>query len=243
MTLACTGVALWAMPASAQTNARAYVDEAEQIVYYVAGQGQNNDVTITMSEDQTKYTIDDVVPISYDSAEGCTAPDEADPTRVRCEIPYSSDLYPTVNVSLRDGDDAYASGSGAILPGIVRGGDGRDTLSGADLVWGEAGSDTLTGGDHLLGGSGHDTLTSADGYWSDVYGGRGHDIIHAMDGDDTVHGMRGRDDIRGGRDNDELHGGPDEDLIYGNSGNDLLYGGPQVDELSGGPGDDEVHQD
>jgi Ca2+-binding RTX toxin-like protein len=240
--LAGTGIGLWAAPeASAQPNARAYIDDPAHTIYYTAGHGQTNDVTITTGADYTEFIIDDVVPIEYDADEpGCTRVDPDDRTKVKCTLTDYGDYYPVIIVTLGDRDDAIDA-TGSEAADDLYGGAGNDTMTGGRM-WGEDGDDTLTGGSTMSGGYGHDTITGTDGD-NDIEGGTGHDIILAGDGADTVHGNSGEDDLRGGPGNDELYGGPDDDLVYGNSGDDLLHGGPDTDQLSGGPGTDEVHQD
>jgi serralysin len=238
--LAGTGLGLSAGTASAQPNARVHVDERQDIIYYTAGSGQRNNVTLTAGETRTEFIIDDVVPIEADPHEGCSPIDENDPTRVKCTL-AEVEYYTGIDVTLGDRNDRIdGDDSGAI--NYIYGGAGDDTMSGAMVMWGEDGNDTLSNADSMSGGYGRDTLTGAAGTNS-LRGGPGHDILLAGDGNDFVYGDGGDDHIRGGRGDDLLRGGRDEDLIYGNSGDDVLFGGPDADELSGGPGTDQVSQD
>jgi Ca2+-binding RTX toxin-like protein len=242
--VAAAGAGLW-QPASAasQQGATAYTtfsDNREQAIYYRAGDGEANVVTLSRGPDSREVIIDDEVPI--EAGEGCTHPDETDLTRVVCA--YPDGWGPYVDSDLGDGNDQldatelrysiWASGRAgddtiiaAGVAGTLWGGEGDDTLTGADYQYGEAGDDTLTG-------------TKGDDYF---YAAEGDDVIRGQGGNDEVNGEEGRDEIRGGDGNDELRGGPDADTIFGGNGDDQLYGGAALDHLDGGPGNDEEHQD
>jgi serralysin len=119
---------------------------------------------------------------------------------------------------------------------IAFGGDGDDSLTGAELadfLSGEDGDDNLVGneGDDILdGGNGADTFNT----------GAGNDLILAGPGDDTVGGMAGSDVVFGGDGNDLVAwNDPIGDRVFGDDGNDVLRGGDiAADTISGGAGDD-----
>lgn len=113
----------------------------------------------------------------------------------------------SIQINGRDGDDYIAiegNGSRIVVPAVIYGGAGNDTLAGAfgkdvihggggdDLVYGGGGSDTLVGGsgaDRLLGGEGDDALA----------GGAGNDQIStgqvASASKDSVSGGAGGDTV------------------------------------------------
>ena len=163
----------------------------------------------------------------------------------------------TINgdVTLSGSDDSYFARSTGLVTGSVSGGNGNDTLVGADAA------DRFHGGsgnDVLSGGGGDDTIYGEDG--NDVmYGGNGHDVlsgegqndrIHGHDGDDTMTGGLGNDtmiggfgadSIEGGSGSDQLHGGDQNDTIFGENGNDTILGGNGDDVLSAGGNNDTVY--
>lgn len=252
-------------PAQAAAGAVAETDDGAHAIYYVAGPNQANNVVVTFAWGdegtyETWFTIDDVVPIT--PGQGCSRPDEDDPTVVRCLLHELGDFW--VFLDMRVGDQAdrvnlFATG-GRTPPGdlflyagsgddvvtsagnlTVRGGDGNDTVTGAFQSYGEAGSDTLAGSAHAHGGDGHDTITAKNA-GSQIQGGTGNDTVQGGTGRDTIYGNSGNDLVRGGPGNDRLYGGPGIDTVYGNSGDDRLEGGPGTDRLSGGPGRNVVIQ-
>ncbi len=110
-------------------------------------------------------------------------------------------------------------------------GDGNDTFTGIETVWGSNQNDTITGdsGDNNLNGSSGDDL---------VYGGLGADIIGGGSGDDTLYGGDDNDDLNGAAGNDILYGDDGDDTLDGHVGDDTLYGGTGADSLYGDDGID-----
>jgi hypothetical protein len=84
---------------------------------------------------------------------------------------------------------------------VVRGHDGRDTISGSD------------GNDRIKGNDGHDAID----------GRRGDDAIQGSRGDDDIEGGAGRDRLKGGSGEDVLDGGRDKDVLSGGSGADTFH--------------------
>jgi hypothetical protein len=74
-------------------------------------------------------------------------------------------------------------------------------------------------------------ISDQPGESSTIYGTKGCDVIHALDGDDTVYGRGGVDYIYGGGGNDDLYGQ--------DSKNNIFYGARNV--LVGGSGNDRLH--
>lgn len=230
-------VTLWPGSASAQvTSARAYVDD--DTVYFVAGYGETNDVTVTAGALPTGIVIDDRVPIA--ARAGCVHHVPDDLTKVTCSVDDAV-VQVTVSVDLQDGDDALSFQAGDDR--FAYGGPGNDYLEAPyGQLWGEGGDDILADAPFAHGGDGDDLVVGSEKA-DKLTGGRGQDVIFGLGGHDLLYGNSGSDDLNGGRGDDKLYGGEQTDWLYGNSGNDLLRGGPGYDHLSGGPGDDDVKQD
>ncbi len=127
-------------------------------------------------------------------------------------------------IHVLDGTDADDLLSVPTFDGNLRGGNGADTLCGADdrdLLEGDAGADLLegdAGADLLVGGAGADTLD----------GGAGNDTLHA---EDLVGpGAALAQDLLRGGDGDDLfvvigpYGGVESgDTVYGNAGSATLH--------------------
>jgi large repetitive protein len=142
-------------------------------------------------------------------------------------------------------------------------GDGNDTLSGfedvfgsefRDIIYGTGGPNEifgnggndsiygLGGDDHLIGGMGDDRMFGGSGD-DEMLGSTGDDLLEGEGGNDGLSGNEGRDRLRGGPGNDGLSGGEQADDLDGDAGNDTLVGGPSptkatVDSLDGGAGHD-----
>ncbi len=129
-----------------------------------------------------------------------------------------------------------------LAAGTATGGDGNDTLSGIENVFGSDLDDVLTGdalGNQLTGGSGEDVISGAQGN-DRLYGGAGDDRVHGGSGNDVVTGRGGSDELHGGQGNDALRGGTGDDSLLGGSGDDVLRGGPSTDSCDGGLGINQI---
>ena len=170
------------------------------------------------------------------------------------------------NVIQNDGNNGKMDFSGTQLLNIaeIRGGGGRDTITGnnADniLVGG-------SGSDNLFGGSGDDLfiVEVGDTGWEQYNGGDGIDTVVGTSGDDVIRldFFKGNDRVEiidGGSgfnviQNDgnngkmdfsgiqllniaEIRGGGGRDTITGNNADNVIVGGPGSDNLFGGSGDD-----
>ncbi|MFM9961766.1 MAG: hypothetical protein ACKV2Q_11130 [Planctomycetaceae bacterium] len=137
----------------------------------------------------------------------------------------------------------------------LRGGTGRDTLIGLNVVatWDLAGlqyKDLTTSSarvlkwdsfENLVGGSKVDTFNglSSSTPWS-LSGGAGNDLLDADAAlaNVTLLGGEGNDTLKGGRADDLLDGGEGNDVLRANKGNDQLSGGSGNDSLLGFEGND-----
>lgn len=137
----------------------------------------------------------------------------------------------------------------------IRGGAGRDTLVGRNVVaqWllsGQQYKDFTTktarilkwdSFENLVGGSSVDSFILATGSipWS-LDGGAGNDLLDATAALESVTllGGSGDDTLKGGRGDDLLDGGAGNDRLFGAAGDDQLFGGDGLDDLDGGDGND-----
>eukprot|EP00439_Symbiodinium_sp_Y106_P090069 s1_g2605.t1 len=112
----------------------------------------------------------------------------------------------------RDGDDVLDGGTGIdivrydwsaagvtvdLLLGTATGGEGNDTLTNIEDVYGSAHYDTISG----------------DNGVNTIWGGGGNDGIHGHDGDDVLYGQDGDDALSGGRGADTIDGGNGLDTV------------------------------
>ena len=235
-------------------------------VLYTAAAGQANKAVVTATHttgtDKITYVIDDVVTIK--AGTGCAYPTAADHTKVSCTVTMqdSQDPYPTVQLTLGDGNDTVTyhnrtsqtyyfaatdlgagndkyTEDGSVDGNYVSGGTGNDTitLGKYSVGWGDNGNDTLHGGVETIaqGGAGNDTITTV-GAAAD--GGAGNDVITGGAGGQSLTGDAGNDRISGGAGNDFIYGGTGNDVLYGNAGADTIYGNSGNDTLWGGTGTD-----
>jgi Ca2+-binding RTX toxin-like protein len=140
----------------------------------------------------------------------------------------------------------------------VVGGDGNDTLNGADgaqALDGGPGDDTLDGrrdADDLIGNAGTDTATYASSpspvsVTIGVAGASGGGDDGPVGSRDTVQfdveraiGSSQADTLTGSANADTLEGSTGNDLLRGLGSNDILRGGVDDDTLEGGDGDDDL---
>ena len=132
-----------------------------------------------------------------------------------------------IHVFAWDGNDDVAVSRNIMLPAVLEGQAGNDTLKGGggnDILDGGDGNDVLIargGNDTLLGGNGNDSLS----------GGTGNDYLDGGDGDDYLVAGSGNDTLIGGAGNDYLNGGGGNDSLSGGDGNDTLVAGKGFDRI------------
>ncbi|MFJ6833151.1 calcium-binding protein [Streptomyces sp. NPDC091209] len=266
LALALGGGLFAASTAQAATASSASLTASGGAVWYSAGAGQANNLTVTakyVDLDPSAYG-DDVVLTFRDkfditiSTNVCRYPSAANHKVAECTVDaddsdrYGADLgdgndTATVTDALATiyggkGNDVIKGDSGAVLFG----GDGNDRIDGGGGLYGEgsfggAGNDTMTNCETgCAGGSGNDSLTgTATGQDSNgLFGEDGDDVIHGAAGADVLDGGNGNDKLYGGSGNDKISGGRGNDTVYGDSGNDKIYGNSGNDLLHGGTGTD-----
>jgi Ca2+-binding RTX toxin-like protein len=147
-------------------------------------------------------------------------------------------------------DDTFIGLDDPLIPDIVFGRGGNDTLSGFagnDSLYGEAGDDFIVGGmgaDLIDGGDGFDTtsfLESKTGIVVDLVNPSRNTGIAS--GDQIVsieqfHMTTQKDEFVGLEVGETIHAYHGNDMILGNGGDDVVFGGGQHDFLSGGTGND-----
>jgi len=88
---------------------------------------------------------------------------------------------------------------------------------------------------------GNDLVTLVDVTTSsELYGGRGSDLLIGGKGHDRIFGEKGRDVLFGRKGNDQMDGGAGRNVLFGNKGNDTLNGIRGLDRLFGGQGLNEL---
>ena len=211
------------------------------ILTFTGSAGEQNDVTVRPRDAAGRGVIEDAgAPITAGS--GC---ESTAPGRVAC-------TYDEALVELGDQADRVllgdpASGAHTIA---VDGGDGDDTLTGAndnDHLRGGAGADVLNGAgldDRLEGGAGPDVLNGGSGVDTVDYSARTAPLTVDLHRGATS-GEAGEGDqlqrveaVVGGSGDDVLTGSGQRDSLYGEFGDDRLLGLANEDRLRGGPGDD-----
>ena len=207
---AATALALAALPASApaQTGQIAFARSVGAMHYTSTDAA----TTIRVSLSNNTFTIDDEVPIQ--AQQGCAAV-AGDATKVTCTAFKDSQpsFFKPFTVSAGGGADTVennttkTNGVGAAM--LAAGGDGNDTLVGADKVadrlHGGNAQDEIRGGngtfgasDELFGDGGNDTLIGGDSA-DNLVGGTGNDTLDGSDGGDRLNGGSGDDKIDGGK--------------------------------------------
>ena len=152
--------------------------------------------------------------------------------------------------------DDQAEEAGLSNWGMVRGGEGTDTLiitgdqgvhmslktKQVEIVFATEGDDILTSGNlaisvQISGNGGNDEIRSASG--NDIIsGGSGNDTAFGLSGDDQLFGDAGSDRLTGNSGDDILYGGAGSDSLWGSDGNDLVAGDNGHDQLAGNDGID-----
>jgi hypothetical protein len=225
-------------------GASAQVDKTHDDLAYLAGNGEKNNISVSVSG--RTFTVTDTG-ATISAGTGCTS---VNANQVTCtDIPGGPINY--VGVGAGDQDDSVTiNGS---TPSWVDGGGGNDRLIGGtvnDWLWGSAGDDYLDGrlgSDLVSGGDGTDvadfssrtgalTIT-LDGNAGDGEAGENDNI------GDTIEEIRsgsGNDTVTGGPAANSLNGGAGNDTLTGGAGDDAIDGGAGQDSLNGGDGNDAI---
>jgi hypothetical protein len=215
--------------------ASAYVDKTRDNLTYLAGGGEKNNVTFSVSG--RNFTVTDTA-ATISAGTGCTS---VNANQVTCtDVPAGPINY--LSAGAGDLDDSVTV-TGAI-PSWVDGGGGNDRLVGGtanDWLWGS------TGDDYLEGGPGADLTNGGDGWDVADFSARTGAVTVTLNGT-AGDGEAGENDnvsytieeVRGGSGNDTITGGSAANLLKGNAGNDTLTGGAGDDTIDGGPGQDSL---
>ncbi|WP_354001952.1 calcium-binding protein [Stagnihabitans tardus] len=160
-----------------------------------------------------------------------------------------------------DGNDSLVSSMTGTTQDTLYGGDGDDTLRGADVADGGDGRDEITANylafwsaDTAWTGIRYDTSSGVinDGFfnWENkskallgVYGSKLADQMTARSIAMEFYGNEGNDTLTGGWYGDTLYGGEGNDSLSGGLEDDVIGGGAGVDTIDGGAGWDELVMD
>lgn len=120
--------------------------------------------------------------------------------------------------------------------------------SDANRVDGRGGNDSIYVNGVLRGGDGDDTLACGGPTGCRAFGGAGNDSLSSGFGNDALDGGAGNDELIGLPGDDVLDGGLGDDTLLGDfaegassrGGADTLRGGPGRDHVNGGPGADRI---
>jgi hypothetical protein len=152
----------------------------------LAGGATESMIRIWLTPDGRSYVIDSVAPLEVGGTICENTPGM--PTELVCKAP----LVAGFEVNAGEGDDTVSVASAVEVPVTMRGGPGRDTLTGG------GGPDKLIGGDgndKLAGRGGDDLLFGGEGN-DEIFGGGGDDILRGGTGHDTVTGGTGENVVR-----------------------------------------------
>jgi hypothetical protein len=155
------------------------------VTLLISGDSEDSRLTISLSPDGRRYEILSSAPLEV-GGNLCHHPGE-DPNALVCEAPPIAGF----EVNAGGGSDQVNFTSDIPVPVTVRGGPGRDRLSGGNVS------------DKLVGGPDNDV----------VDGRRGDDWIFGGPGADKLLGGSGNDQMRGGPDQDQMIGGPGQNQL------------------------------
>jgi RTX calcium-binding nonapeptide repeat (4 copies) len=162
---------------AAQSAPVAHAETTYTVV--LAGGATESMIRIWLTPDGRSYVIDSIAPLEVGGTICENTPGM--PNELVCKAP----LVAGFEVNAGEGDDAVFVASAVEVPVTMRGGSGRDTLSGGG------------GPDKLIGGEGNDKLAGRGG--DDlVFGGEGNDELFGGGGDDILRGGTGHDTVTGG---------------------------------------------
>jgi len=213
---AVAGGVLLAMPAAALA---ASVSFSSGYIYYTAGMGEKNALTVSDGALSTIVLNDTGAPLTTDAS--CA---QVDPNTVQCPAAQGVVVY------LGNKDDTAT----VTL---------SETFISTDLH-GDAGDDRLTGGagpDAIDGGPGADVMHGGAGSDNILYTGDSGPVSITLDGV-ANDGLAGENDNVGG-DFENLYGSPFDDTMVGNGGDDSFSGYGGADTMNGGGGNDQFSID
>lgn len=150
------------------------------------------------------------------------------------------------------GDDEISLVGVEDIPCSVRGGDGNDTLSGAngnDTIRGDDGKDQIdprSGNDKVYGDEGNDSFIDNLRFTSPGFSGK--DIFIGGDGRDEISYYARSANLRisldgeanDGEDGEKDNVMPDVEVVIGGGGDDRIYGNSRDNRLYGGGGHDRI---
>ena len=230
------------------------------ILFYTAGQGEQNHVTVTLSGGMYAVMDPGATMTGFVGSPCTISPDghEADCPEMGIASlrVFLGDLNDDVTISAPtparllggEGDDSLTGGSGndRLNGGAGNdsedGGSGTDLLGASDLLLAPGSQDpglTDPGNDSLRGGAGDDTalfVGTGDGA-DDFSGGDGRDRVDYSDrATDVRVTLDGSADDGGAGEGDDIE--PDVEDVTAGSGSDTLTGSGAENSLDGGKGDD-----
>ena len=178
---------------------------------YVADEGENNDLTVSLEDDPVtgdwQVRFEDAWPVV--AGVGCL---QVNPNEAVCPV----------------------GGDGTIVEILLE--DENDDLDVYDLATAAPAVQKLS----AYGDTGIDTMISAGAFETVMYGGADSDLLVAGTADATLHGGPGNDILYGGSGDDTLWGGLGNDRLEARLGDDTLTGGPGFDILRAGAGADTI---
>jgi Ca2+-binding RTX toxin-like protein len=175
-------IALVLLAAAPATFARA---DSGPVNLLISGGKERNAFHISLSADGRSYVILSTIALEV-GGDLCSHPEEI-PTELSCKATAIAGF----EVNAGGGADSVIFTSDIPIPVTIRGGPGRDNLSGGGVA------------DKIVGGPDDDILI----------GRRGDDWILGGPGHDRLIGGPGNDQLRGGPDKDKLAGGPGENEL------------------------------
>ncbi len=159
--------------------------DTKPVTVLLAGGSTSNVIHIWLTPDGRTYVIDSIVPLEVGGTICANTP--GNPNELLCQAP----LVAAFEMNADAGDDRVSVAKEVTIPITIRGGAGRDVLTGG------SGNDKLIGGagvDRLLGGRGDDILAGGPGV-DVLLGGRGDDILLSGPGNDVRRGGGGKDKL------------------------------------------------
>jgi Ca2+-binding RTX toxin-like protein len=159
--------------------------EGGPLTLLLAGTPADDVFRIDLSPDGREYRISSDATLEA-GGDVCRHPEER-MNELACDAPSIAGF----EVNLLGGDDTAVLGSDIPIPATLRGGPGRDRLTGGSVA------------DKIIGGPGSDALS----------GRRGDDLLIGGPGDDHLVGGQGNDRLQGGPGTDLLVGGPGQNSL------------------------------